>query len=279
MSKLFSGLRIGQLELSHRLVTTIDASARLGIDDYKRRATAGGLIIAERYTDGAPAQVGWTQVVDAIHDAGSLAVALISPDAKQQQASDVDVDAAMDVYQQMARSARAAGFDGVELDVSIGALAERFLQPQMNAREDDFGGDPERRMRFLLEAAYVVAEELSPERTGVRLSPCAREGQVEVFADVMRALSERELAYLHLAHVRSPNTSRVSGASVSIAACAERQAFRSDVSCALIASDDVDVDVATSAVERRWADAIGFFQVDDDPDFVARALRQRSINH
>jgi hypothetical protein len=51
------------------------------------------------------------------------------------------------------------------------------------------------------------------------------------------------------------------------------------VPCALIAFDYVDVDVATSAIERRWADAIGFFPVDDGPDFVARALRQRSINH
>jgi 2,4-dienoyl-CoA reductase-like NADH-dependent reductase (Old Yellow Enzyme family) len=108
----------------------------------------------------------------------------------------------------------------------------------------------------------------------VRLSPCARAGQVEVVADVMRAISERELAYVHLAHERPSSTRPPPAESVSIAACAERQAFRSDVSCALLASDLVDLDVAMSAVERRWADAIGFLQADDDPDFVARTVRE-----
>ncbi|HEY4175836.1 MAG TPA: hypothetical protein VGM90_03355 [Kofleriaceae bacterium] len=277
MKKLFSGLRIGQLELAHRLVTTIDPRARLSADDYRRRATPGGLVIAARYADGAASPADWKRIVDSVHDVGSLAVALISPESKQQEPVVLDVDPVMDVYQRTARSARAAGFDGVELDAGAGALAERFLQAHTNARDDEYGGDTERRMRFLLEAVYVLAEEFSHERAGVRLSPCAREGQVELFADVMRALSERELAYVHLAHERTPVAPRVSGLSVSIAACADRQVFRTDVSCALIASDFVDVDVATSAVERRWADAVGFFQTDEDPEFVARILRQRDL--
>ena len=90
--------------------------------------------------------------------------------------------------------------------------------------------------------------------------------------------AKRELAYVHLAHVRGHKAVHANGESVSIAACAERKAFRADVSCALIASDVVDIEVASSAVERRWADAVGFFQVDDDPDFVARALRQHNVN-
>jgi 2,4-dienoyl-CoA reductase-like NADH-dependent reductase (Old Yellow Enzyme family) len=129
-------------------------------------------------------------------------------------------------------------------------------------------------MSFLLEAAYVIAEEFSSERVGVRLSPCSREGQLEQFAEVMRAVSERELAYIHLADVKGPRTSLPGGHSVSISACAARRAFRSDISCVLIASDYCDVDVAASAVESRWADAVGFLQANDDPDFIVRLLRQ-----
>jgi hypothetical protein len=40
----------------------------------------------------------------------------------------------------------------------------------------------------------------------------------------------------------------------------------------LIASDHVDVDVAASAVERRWADAVGFLQPNEEPDFIRRLV-------
>ena len=129
-------------------------------------------------------------------------------------------------------------------------------------------------MRFLLEAAHVAAEEWTSERVGIRLSPCAREGELELFAEVMRALSERELAYVHLATVNGRFVSLPDGRPISIATCTDRRAFRSDVSGALIASGYVDIDTAVAAVESRWADAIGFFQANDEPDFVATLVRQ-----
>jgi N-ethylmaleimide reductase len=179
----------------------------------------------------------------------------------------------MDHIQRAARIARAAGFDGIELDAAAGSLAECFLRPQTNSRDDGYGGDDERRMRFLLEAAHVIAEEFSSERVGVRLSPRARQGQKEVLAGVMRAVSEREMAYVHLAHVEAPSTKAPDGPSP-MAACAERQMFRSDVSCALVVTDHCDVDLAMRAVDSRWADAVGFLQANDDPGFVGRLLGQ-----
>ena len=44
-----------------------------------------------------------------------------------------------------------AGFDGVELHGANGYLLHEFLSPAANQREDQYGGSPENRTRFVLE--------------------------------------------------------------------------------------------------------------------------------
>ena len=44
--------------------------------------------------------------------------------------------------------AREAGYDGVELMGSEGYLINQFLAARTNQRDDDWGGDATRRMRF-----------------------------------------------------------------------------------------------------------------------------------
>jgi len=271
MTKLFSSVRIGQLELGHRLVTTVRSGSRLEAAGYRERATAGGLVITEalRSTD----EVGpWERITEAIHDRGGIAVALMAPQVASQPAADVAIDSVMNDYQRAAQCAHAAGFDGVELDASAGSLADGFLQPRINARDDAYGGDAERRMTFLLEAAHVVADEWSNERVGIRLSPYARDGEVELFAEVMRALSEREFAYVHLASGNPDIASAPVGRPMAIASAAAQRAFRLDLTCALVASDHVDIRAAASAIGSRWADAIGFLQANDDPRFIKGLL-------
>ena len=52
-----------------------------------------------------------------------------------------------------AARARELGFDGVEIMGSEGYLLEQFMAPLTNLRDDDWGGDAERRMRFPLAVA------------------------------------------------------------------------------------------------------------------------------
>lgn len=54
-------------------------------------------------------------------------------------------------YTQAAGRAKEAGFDGIEIQGSTGFLVNQFLSPVTNQRDDEYGGDMERRMRFALE--------------------------------------------------------------------------------------------------------------------------------
>ena len=55
-----------------------------------------------------------------------------------------------------------AGLDGVEITASHGMLPAQFLNPRVNRREDDYGGDLGGRLRFLREALEATRAALGP---------------------------------------------------------------------------------------------------------------------
>jgi hypothetical protein len=55
-----------------------------------------------------------------------------------------------------------AGLAGVEINAGQWSLIRQFLSALSNFRQDEFGGDPQRRMRFLLEVTRRVREVLGP---------------------------------------------------------------------------------------------------------------------
>lgn len=61
-----------------------------------------------------------------------------------------------------AARARDLGFDGVEIMGSEGYLLNQFMAPATNQRDDEWGGDGERRMRFPLAVAEAVREAGGP---------------------------------------------------------------------------------------------------------------------
>ena len=68
------------------------------------------------------------------------------------------VERTIHAYAHSARLARDAGYDGVEVMGSEGYLINEFLSPRTNRRDDAWGGDATRRMRFAVEIVRRMRE-------------------------------------------------------------------------------------------------------------------------
>lgn len=65
----------------------------------------------------------------------------------------------------------AAGFNGVQVHGAHGYLVSQFLSPLSNQRSDEWGGDAQRRMRFVLEVVRRIRSRVSPGfAVGIKLN-------------------------------------------------------------------------------------------------------------
>lgn len=111
-----------------------------------------------------------------------------------------------------ARSAEAAGFDGVQIHAANGYLIDQFLRDGSNQRTDDYGGSVDNRTRFLLEVTEAVTAVWGASRVVVRLSPLnfsfnsmQDSDPTTTFAAAARRLAPLGLAYLEGVTMGGPN--------------------------------------------------------------------------
>ncbi|CRZ17307.1 NADH:flavin oxidoreductase/NADH oxidase family protein [Mycolicibacterium neworleansense] len=85
------------------------------------------------------------------------AVALAVPGAPRPRAlTGREIEATVLRFATAAAVAKECGFDGVQLHGAHGYLISQFLSPLANKRDDDWGGDLQRRMRFPVEVLRAV---------------------------------------------------------------------------------------------------------------------------
>ena len=73
-----------------------------------------------------------------------------------------DIDAVVGAFEDAARRAQQAGFDGVQIHAAHGFLLNQFLSPFWNRRDDGYGGTVERRARLALEVVAAVRAAVGP---------------------------------------------------------------------------------------------------------------------
>ena len=103
-----------------------------------------------------------------------------------------------------------AGIDGIELHAANGYLLNQFINPQSNQREDQYGGSIENRTRFVLETTIKVAEEIGPDKVGIRVSPYGAYNDMlsdyeeleDTFIYLSKELAKSNISYIHIVDQR-----------------------------------------------------------------------------
>ncbi|KAJ7608655.1 NADH:flavin oxidoreductase/NADH oxidase [Roridomyces roridus] len=202
--KFFQPIRVGDLELAHRVVFAPTTRFRADTDHvplphvaeyYEQRASMpGSLLVSEAvfiahkaggYTNApgiwSEEQIlAWKKITDAVHAKGSYIFMELwamgrpaNPDTEVPHALTVDeIQEYVQLYTTAASNAvHKAGFDGVDLGAPNGYLLDQFLHDGSNVRTDRYGGSVENRARFPLEVTEAVVKAIGQKRTGFRISP------------------------------------------------------------------------------------------------------------
>jgi len=174
-------------------------------------------------------------------------------------------------YKLGAANAKAAGFDGVELHGANGYLLDQFLQSGTNHRTDAYGGNVEKRARFMLEAVDAVSEIWGADRVGMHLAPrsdihgMSDENPAETFGYVARELGRRGLAFLMAREHEGPDWLG--------------PRLKEIFGGVYIANEGFTQQSAEAAIERRDADAVAFGKLFiANPDLPARFASNAPLN-
>jgi N-ethylmaleimide reductase len=186
-------------------------------------------------------------------------------------------------FQQAAKNALAAGFDGVEIHGANGYLLDQFLQDRTNQRQDRYGGSIENRSQLLFEVVDAVVAVCGHDRVGVRLSPYGTfndmgdSDPIALFTAVITGLSDRQLAYLHLIEPRSSTSGMSDLADDTAPAIAKF--FRNSFKGTIIAAGGFTKATGEDAIDNRTADAVAFGRLFiSNPDLPRRFQLNAALN-
>ena len=161
-------------------------------------------------------------------------------------------------YRKAAENAKAAGFDGVQLHGANGYLVDQFLRDSTNLREDEYGGSPENRTRFLREVLTALCDVWGAERVGVRLSPngetqgCNDSNPAATFGAAAKVVEDLGLAFLEL---REPGPEGTFG---STDVPKQSPLIRQTYTGPLILNSDYSAEQAVADIEAGRCDAVSW---------------------
>jgi N-ethylmaleimide reductase len=190
-----------------------------------------------------------------------------------------EIASVVEQYAHAARTAKAAGFDGVELHGANGYLIDQFLRDGTNKRTDEYGGSFANRARFLLEIVDAVSAVWGADRVGVRISPLggfndmSDSDPVGLFSHVVKELDAKGVVYLHVIEgIAGPMLAPPGSPKVTPTL---RKLFRRT----LIANGGYTREAANEILAMNGADLVAFgVPFLANPDLVARFTRGAALN-
>ncbi len=184
-------------------------------------------------------------------------------------------------FRQGAKNAASAGFDGVEIHSANGYLLDQFLQDNSNQRQDEYGGSVENRTRLLLEVTQAVVEVWGTGRVGVRLSPGSTFNDMSdsnpkaLFSYVAEALSEFELAYLHVVEPRIQGNVTITDDGTGL----DARFFRSIFPSSIITAGGYTRETGEAVLQSNEADFVAYGRLFlANPDLPKRFALSSALN-
>jgi N-ethylmaleimide reductase len=262
------------------------------------------------YSDAQVA--GWKKVTDAVHQNGSKiflqlmhtgrianvenlpdglqpvapsnikAAGAIFTDALGMQEHSVPVALTLDGitgviadFVKASQNAILAGFDGVELHGANGYLLEQFLNPNVNNRTDQYGGNLTNRSRLTLEIAKEIAAAIGPDKVGIRFSPFSQLSDQEpydtdevhqTYTYLSSELNKIGVSYIHIS--ANPDIPDEMYKSI-------RDAFNNTI----IFCNGLTPETAEEMLQNNSADLVAFGRgFLANPDFVSRIEKNAPLN-
>ena len=171
-----------------------------------------------------------------------------------------DIKQTVQDFQQGAKNAVDAGFDGVEIHASNGYLLHQFFNRTSNIRTDDYGGSVENRAMILFEVIDEIKKVMPENHIGVRLNPSLHgafgmtldEETIPTFDYIVEHLNDYNLAYVHLSEPFTDVTN-VPYAEPNIA-----KRYRPKYKGTLIINNNFDQEKGNKVIEESLADLVAF---------------------
>lgn len=189
-----------------------------------------------------------------------------------------DIKSTIKDYALGAKLAIAAGFDGVEIHAANGYLIDQFIRDGSNQRTDEYGGNIQKRLRFLCDVTSAVIAAVGANKVGVRLSPRGAYNDmydsdpIHTFCSAAEMLRELKIAYLHTMEPLPGHMMATEGERVT-------PHIRKVFPGTLVTNGGYNLQLANQAIMNNEADAFAFgVPFLANPDLVMRFRNNAPLN-